>query len=153
MSDKISALFAYVFSAVLLGVTLWPVFRDPPVDSFPHSNYPMFSRKKSRRVKQPFVRGVVEGGEHVGIPPILIGNEEVLQASAIVRKAVRRRRGARGLCKEVAQKVAEDPSYDKVLKIEVVTGTYDAIDYFAGQTEPKSTKLHAGCRVRRGGAK
>ncbi|WP_437679729.1 hypothetical protein [Sorangium sp. So ce131] len=141
--------YAYGVSAGLVLLMLTPLFRRPPVDSFPLSTYPMFSwgRHDARTTVERAV-GVSSRGERRPIPPRLVGSEEVLQAKATLAQSIRQgARAARALCRGIAARVAEQDSYADVVAIEIRTDTFDAVAFFDGQEAPVDSKLHATCKV------
>ncbi|AUX40963.1 hypothetical protein SOCE26_023650 [Sorangium cellulosum] len=142
--------YAYGVSAGLVLLMLAPLFRRPPVDSFPLSTYPMFSwgRHDARTTVERAV-GVGARGERRPIPPRLVGSEEVLQAKATLAQSIRQgARAARALCRGIAARVAEQDSYADVVAIELRTDTFDAVAFFEGQEAPVDSKVHATCKVR-----
>jgi hypothetical protein len=141
---------ALLFSAAVVAATLWPALRDPPVDSFPLSTYPMFSTVPESAWLDVIVGFDAAGMEH-RIPPQLVANYEVMQAAQTIRLAVRRQRAPQ-LCDEVAARVADDPDFAHVVQLEVQRRKFDPLTYF---TSPPSERLldlrrKARCRVRPG---
>ena len=143
---------AYVVSAVLLGVTVWPVFWDPSRDSFPHSSYPMFSREmEDAQAEVTHALAVYADGLRVPLSPRLsAGAFEVLQSQATIRSAVRRGGEARArLCREAARRVAAEPGLAAVTGIELATSRYDVFRYFDGDPAPLRRRVHVACEVPR----
>ncbi len=142
-----SRLLVAVWSVGLLLAVLWPILRDPPQDGFPLSNYPMFSAdRRSADAQIGHVVGFSREGRHRPIPPELLGSEEIMQAHQIAAVAIRR--GYSGdLCRRVAERVRADPGYADLERLEVRTDHYDALAYFAGETKPRATQVHARCAV------
>ena len=140
-------LWVAAFSVGLLLAVLWPILRDPPRDGFPLSNYPMFSAdRRTADAEIGHVVGFSREGRHRPVPPALLGSEEIMQALQTVRVAIRR--GYAGdLCRRAAERVRADPAYADLERLEVRTDRYDALAYFAGDTKPRSTKVHARCPV------
>lgn len=138
------ALVAGVSAAVL-----WPVVRQPPRDSFPLSTYPMFSFPRQPVVDIDVVMGVTADGDDVRLGPELIADtDEVIQAGALVRRAVAGGQDASGsLCATVADRVAG--SSVGADRIEVRTDRYDAVAWFQGDEEPLTSTLRATCPVTR----
>ncbi|MCA9706835.1 MAG: hypothetical protein KDK70_13365 [Myxococcales bacterium] len=136
-----------LWSAGLVVAVLWPILREPPRDGFPLSNYPMFSHAKTREDGRiVHVVAYSRQGRHRPVGPDLLGSEEVMQAYQTVQVAIRRGH-ARELCERTAARVARDPGHADVERLEVRTDLYDAVDYFAGDTKPRSTQIHARCPV------
>jgi len=138
-----------LFSALVIAATVSPALRDPPRDSFPLSTYPMFSTVRDR----PWV-DVVVGFEADGterrVGPRLVANAEVMQAAQTVSKAIRRKQ-AKGLCEQVAERVAAEPDYAEVVRLEVQSRQFDPRTYFVevdGDT-PLRVRRRAKCGVPR----
>ncbi|MCH9684306.1 MAG: hypothetical protein K0V04_22925 [Deltaproteobacteria bacterium] len=139
--------FAAVFSVGLLVAMFVPILRDPPRDGFPLSNYPMFSEgKKKARAEIGHVVGFSREGRHRPLSPDILGTEEVMQAHQTVRVAIRKGATA-ALCRDTADRVAESSDHGDLERLEVRTDVYDAIEYFAGDKSPRSTRVHASCSV------
>jgi hypothetical protein len=141
--------YAYGVTAAFLLLMLAPLFRRPPVDSFPLSTYPMFSwgRHDARTAVERAV-GVDSRGGRRPIPPRLVGSEEVLQAKATLAQSIRQgARAARALCRGIASRVAAQDGYADVVAVEIRTDTFDAVAFFEGQEAPIDAKLHATCKV------
>lgn len=72
-----SRVWAYLASALLIGAMCvpfsWPLHRD----SFPLSNYPMFSRPlPDPSVTITYALGIEPGGARHHLPPKLVANED-----------------------------------------------------------------------------
>ena len=142
---------ALLVSLAFVAAALWPALRDPPRDSFPLSTYPMFSTHRKTSWIHVIV-GFDEAGGQRRIPPTLVANLEVMQAAETIRQAIRRRR-ADDLCREVAVRVAEDPDFSELTRLEVQSRRFDPLTYFASEAGriPQAIKLRAGCAVPRAG--
>jgi hypothetical protein len=135
------------WSVGLLLAVLWPILRDPPQDGFPLSNYPMFSAdRRNADAEIGHVVGFSREGRHRPVPPELLGTEEIMQASQTVRVAIRGGFAA-DLCRRTAARVQADPDHADLERLEVRTDWYDALAYFAGDTKPRRTHVHARCPV------
>jgi hypothetical protein len=147
--------FVYGVSVLLVGLVLWPAFRDPPRDSFPLSDYPMFSYgRPSARTTISHALGVTDEGERVPLPPIVsAANREVLQSMMIIENAIGGGPArVASFCNEVAARVAErrdDADFARFVAVEIATSTYDGVAYFAGDTGPLERRVHARCVVPR----
>lgn len=142
----------WAIGLTLLALTLSPLARPPGYDSFPFSSYPMFAHgRKDASTRSHRAIGLRQDGVQVALPPRMVGSDEVLQADATLRQAIRRgSKAVARLCRQIAQRVAADPSFVEVARVEVVTENYDAIAYFAGDTAPSGPiRRHGRCRVRR----
>jgi hypothetical protein len=140
---------ALLFSAIVIGATGWPALRDPPRDSFPLSTYPMFSTVREAAWIHVVVGFDGEGRERA-IPPSMIANAEVMQAAQTIAIAVGKWR-ARGLCAEVAERVARAPRYADVVRLEVQSRKLDPLTYFSDPDgdEPARVRRRAACEVPR----
>lgn len=141
--------YAYGVSAGMVALMLFPLFRSPPVDSFPLSTYPMFSRGRSdaTTVVERAV-GVDSRGGRRPIPPRLVGSDEVLQAKATLAHSIRRgARAARALCRDIAARAARDDAFADLVTVEIRTDTFDGIAFFEGREAPIDAKVHATCKV------
>jgi hypothetical protein len=127
---------ALMFSVLVVAAMLSPALRDPPVDSFPLSTYPMFSSVPKSAWLDVIVGFDTAGSEH-RIPPRLVANAEVMQAAETIRRAVRQRRAPQ-LCAEVAARVSLDPDFDHVVRLEVQRRKFDPLAYFS---RPPSERL------------
>jgi hypothetical protein len=112
-------------------------------DSFPLSNYPMFSYDRGRVTALDTAVGVTADGTQERLSPeVIAGGYEVVHASQTVSKAIRAGDAA-GLCGEVAARAAGDG----LVRIEVVTETYDTIRWFDGDETPLRRVVHASCET------
>ena len=131
---------------VVAGVVLWPAVRAGTEDSFPLSTYPMFSWSLDATVPVDAVVGRTAGGAEVRLSPALIGGtDEVIQAGAAVRAAIRSGPAAsQELCRQVAARLAGS---DAVAEVEVRTDVVDAVAWFRGDRAPRPRSVHATCGV------
>lgn len=138
---------AVVVSVVTAIAVVQPAFRDPPRDSYPLSNYPMFAQPLQATNSADAVVGVTADGERRTLSPQRIADtDEVIQAVGYVYNELAAGRADR-LCSEVAQRVA-DAGPTQVVAIQVVTERQDSVAYFQGARDPEVT-LHASCQVAR----
>jgi hypothetical protein len=142
---------ALIASVGLIGATLSPLFCRPVDDGFPLSTYPMFAAPRPRQLTASYPLGVTADGRRRYLSPALVGSSEVLQAYAIVDRAVAQRGAAiRGLCEAIARRVADSPAHRDVVAIRLVTGTHDAIELLA-RDRVGTEYEHGRCDVPRGG--
>jgi hypothetical protein len=135
---------ALLVSTVVLGAILWPMLRDPPIDSFPLSTYPMFSRHRPKVIALDHVVGVRADGSREVIPPGTVASREVLQTKVLIRDTVRRGpRAALALCREVAARVSAADFH----RIEIRHDAYRVLPYFEGDRAPVKSRVHARCKV------
>ncbi len=136
---------AYALSAALLGAALLPLLTGR--DSFPLSTYPMFAKRRETEVEVNRAVGV-RGAERVSLPPEVVASQEVMQAAATLRRALGGgSAAAAALCKDVAGRVARSPAFAGVTGVELVTERWDSVAYFAGKTEPLSSRVRSRCKV------
>ena len=140
---------AILVSAVVLAITLAPALREPPRDSFPLSDYPMFARARGVSSLDVVV-GFDEVGQLHRVPPSAVANAEVMQAAQTIAHAVRERR-ARALCAEVAARVAADPRLGAIQRLEVQSRRVDFHRYFVDDegATPLRVRRRAACEVPR----
>ncbi len=141
---------AVAISIALTLAVLSPLTRDPSFDSFPLSDYPMFSYgRPSPMMEIEHALGVDADGTRRALPPIVSsGNREVLQSWRTIGQAIEGGR-AETFCEEVAQRVVEDGDFDDVLEVEIASSEYDAVRYFEAGPTPINRVVHARCAVRR----
>jgi hypothetical protein len=145
----VSRRIAAVVSIGLVGAALEPVVRAPDDDGFPLSTFPMFATPRPAELAMSYAQGVTQGGELRALSPAHLGTGEVLQAFALVQRAVDGGpRASSALCAAIAARVAGDAAYRDVIAIRIVTGTHDAVDYLAhGAVGPEVAR--ASCELRR----
>lgn len=142
-------LLAYGWGMSLVVLSIWPVFRSPPVDSYPLSTYPMFSQRRG----QPWLHRMLaldDTGNAAPLSPKLIANSEALQAAATIRRAVDGGKSTlKALCSEAAARVSGDPELSRVQRLQIQAIQYDPIEYFVGERVPIAARTLHSCRVRR----
>lgn len=152
MSDLASRALPYGVSLLVLGAVVSPALSSTPTDGFPLSTYPMFShgRTDPMATMNHVVGRTTAGVEHP-IPPRLVANDEVLQAKAVVDRAVRQGAATqRELCVAVADRLrTETGELAEVTSVEVRSATYDSVKYFTEDAPPVKTKVFAQCPVPR----
>lgn len=149
-SEKASMLWGYAVSIVVLAAVLWPSLRTPAQDSFPLSNYPMFSLgRPDARISLHHAMGIDGQGHAQPLPPMIsAGNREVLQAMMTIRLAVQH--DPQAYCAEVADRVAADSDFAAVEAVQVAWSTYDGLTYFeAEEPGPVESFEVARCEVPR----
>ena len=145
-----SRAFALVASGALMAAVLSPLARAPADDGFPLSTYPMFAWPRPTALTMSYPLGVTAVGGRRYLSPALIGTGEVLQARAIVERAVARGGPElRALCEAIARRVAARPAYDGVVAIRLVTGTHDAVEFLVRDRIGMENE-RARCAVERG---
>jgi hypothetical protein len=130
----------YAISGIAVAAVVAPGFSDE--DSFPLSNYPMFSYDRGRVTALDTAVGINADGDIERLSPeVIAGGYEVIHASRTVSKAIRAGDAA-GLCLEIAERASDD-----LVRIEVVTETYDTIRWFDGDETPIDRAVHASCEA------
>lgn len=130
--------WAYFVGGGTLLAVLWPLFSGQ--DSFPLSNYPMFSRPRGQPVLYTVVSTGIDGTQR-SLPSAVIGSDEVLQTKALIQRAVSGGEASLArLCQESAARLAAiafpiqpgaapdsrgAPSF-----VDVVSRRYDPVAYF-----------------------
>jgi hypothetical protein len=138
---------AVVVSVVAALLVVQPAFRDPPRDSYPLSNYPMFAQPLAATNNANTVVGITAAGERRPLSPQRIaGTDEVIQAVGHVYDELAAGNAAE-LCSDVAGRIAAGGPAD-VAVVEVITERQDAVAYFQGARDPEVT-VHASCDVAR----
>lgn len=138
---------AVVIAVAALAAVLWPMVRQPPVDSFPLSTYPMFTRLRPQVTTIDLAVGLDADGRDVRLDPHLVGGTiEVIQAVATVGRSIATGTAA-DLCAEVAERVAAAGGREHITGIAVVTDSYDVVDALAHDAPPQHRHVHARCEV------
>lgn len=134
-----------VASAGVLAVLAWPAVAPGELDSLPLSNYPMFAHERGRVTRFHVAVLVDPAGEEHGLDLRVVGGtDQPVQAAMTVSQAVRNGEAA-DLCAEVAEQV------DRPGSVEIVSVSYDAPGWFAGDREPVARTVHASCPTEGGG--
>lgn len=142
-----SRLVAYGFGFGLAALVAAPGFGDPRADSYPLSTYPMFASRRDKPWLY-FVEGVDRTGSTQRLPPRLLGNDEVMQAAATVRRAVQAGPEALELlCRDIAQRVAHEGEPSGLRELRIVAAQFDPVGYFVAGPEPEARNVHFACAV------
>ena len=147
-----SRLAAAVLSIGLVAIVLEPVVRSPDNDGFPLSTFPMFAAPRPSLVAVSYARGVTGEGQRRELTPALLGTREVMQAFAMLQRAVDAGPAARqALCQAIAARVAAAGGYRDVVAVVLLAGWHDAVDYVVGGMRGAATGevTHARCDVMR----
>lgn len=144
-------IFGYLVFATVAVAVAYPLTWPRGRDSFPLSSYPMFSRKlPTAEFSLRYAIGVSADGTRHHLAPELVANEEVLQASAVLSRAVRGgKRAVAQLCRHIARRVSADNDLADVDHVRIVTGRHDAVAYLTGRDRVGKEKLHGQCKVAR----
>ncbi len=140
-----TAIWSYVVGAAILIAVTAPLTGLARGDSFPVSDYPMFSYKRDSPVASiAHAVGVTAAGDRTTLPPSAVGTDEVMQAFETFRQAVRDGDVALvALCRDIAARV----SSHGYATVEITSDTFDAIAYLDGDRTPDSTVVHVTCHV------
>jgi hypothetical protein len=146
MSRRLAALA----SLALCGAVLAPAVRAPDDDSFPLSTYPMFAAPRPRALTMASARGVTRDGRPRALSPAHIGTGEVMQAFATIQRAAAAGPEDRSaLCAAIAAHVSGDAELAEVVSVELVSGTYDAVELVSGRTAAAREAPLVRCLVQR----
>src|SRR4051794_17451435 len=125
-----SRVAAAIVSVALIALALEPVVRSPDDDGFPLSTFPMFARPRAATVAVSYARGVTRDGRRRELTPAHLGTGEVMQAFAMLQRAVDAGPAARRqLCAAIAARVAGDADYADVTEVRVLGGVHDAVGF------------------------
>ena len=138
------------FALALVAAVWSPVFRNPPADSFPLSDYPMFSHgRPNAALTLTHALGVSANGETVPLSPtVAAGTSEVLQSMVTIGRSVGEGRSA-VFCQEVAARVTEHDDLASVVEVWLATSRFDCVQYFEQGAAPLDRTVHARCPVNR----
>jgi hypothetical protein len=145
-----SRALAYTVSAVVLGAVISPALQAEPRDSYPLSTYPMFSQRRTAPVLY-FAEGVDANGKRSRLPPEFVANDEVMQAAAVVKRAVTDgEEASERLCAQIAERARASSTHAGVVRVELVGAKFDPVGYFVNGGEPLERDVHAGCDAEQG---
>jgi hypothetical protein len=126
-------------------VVIYPVAFNQP-DSFPFSTYPMFAKPRGNPELIKLV-AITTSGEHVSVPPDLLGTREVLQAKAQLNQIAQKGPKARTrYCNAVAKSVASQVELGWQ-ELQLQRLRFDPIDYFENGRQPLQREILTTCRV------
>jgi hypothetical protein len=145
--------FAVSLGLGVLFAVASPAFRDPPRDSFPLSDYPMFSRgRPDTGLVVVQALSVTADGVRAPLPPrVSAATYEVLQSMVVLERAVQGgRASAHAYCETTAERVRDaSGELGDVALVELATSRFDVIHYFDVAPEPLAREVHARCVVPR----
>jgi hypothetical protein len=143
-----SRLLAYGFGLGMVALVAAPGFGDPADDGYPLSTYPMFARPRGKPLLS-FVEGLTDSAP-VRLPPEVVAHNEIMQAAATVKRAVRAGPEAlEQLCTRIAADVSLAPEYTRVHALRIVSARFDPVRYFTEGPAPEERQEHYRCPVRR----
>jgi len=149
--DKRLAGVVTVLTAAALLLPIAQNWRVAPRDSFPLSYYPMFSLKRSKRVRVTYLVGIDARGERHLLPYGCAGTGGFNQVRRQINRAVREDR-VETLCQTVAASplLKRPGPLASILEVRIVSGEYRLADYFSGKDQtPVSERMLAAVPVRR----
>lgn len=121
-----------------------PGLRPNPHDSFPLSNYPMFSYPRDRVNALATAVALAPDGSIERLSPTLIsGGYEPVRAFVVVESAIAAR-DTDSLCREIAERVRRNPN-NASKRIQVVTELHDTVAWFRTDGEPLERTVHSEC--------
>jgi hypothetical protein len=135
-------------AVVALAAVLWPLTRSEAHDSFPLSNYPMFTSDPPAVASFARALGVTTTGHELVLPPELAGGSvEVIHANRTLRRAVREGRAGE-LCVEIAERVRERPGDIEVVEVLIVVERYHVATALGdADPRPADRDVRARCPV------
>ena len=143
---------ASLLSVVLLGAVLFPIvenWQETPRDDFPLSYYPMFSFEKSDRQRVNYLVAYDTAKNRFLLPYWYAGLGGLNQVRRQMTKLIDRGQAPR-LCRNVASRVARSGALPSDLStVEIVTGTFQMTQFFAGNRTPVAESVRAQCPVPR----
>lgn len=143
MTARLTRIAPYAVSIIIILAVLAPVLTSTDTDSFPLSNYPMFSGRKTAEASVPHAIAINENGDRRILPPSAIFNDEVVQAVETLRQAIAAGPEATlDLCRQAAERGAQPGE-----TVHIVTDTFNAITYFEGDKTPLASTTHATCEA------
>lgn len=112
-------------------------------DSFPLSNYPMFSSRRgsTETVDTAILVDASDGITRIA-PRDIAGTDEVILAAVTVSDALRDAT-ADLLCRDIVDRLGV--RLPEGGEVRIVTETFDAIEWYQGDRTPLSTVVHAEC--------
>ena len=151
--ERCEKAFAGTLSLGLIAGVLWPLRQnwcERPRDSYPFSYFPMFSAKRRKRVRERYFVGLDPSGRRRLIPYTYFAGGGLNMVRRQLRRLVIAGR-AEDVGRRVADNLAREPDgpFADVVTVQVVAGEYRLADYFTGDKEPLSERVHATCEVER----
>ncbi|HEY6560703.1 MAG TPA: hypothetical protein VI072_25665 [Polyangiaceae bacterium] len=138
---------AYTFGLGLAAAVVSPGLRGSARDSYPLSTYPMFAARRDNP-RLYIAEAVAADGSRSRLEPDLLGTDEVMQAAALVRRAVQAsEERMQRLCADIAERVRQHDGLGSVRYVELTSAEYEPIAYFVRRAEPDNRVLHIRCAV------
>lgn len=148
-NDRLQRAWASGFGTILIALVLLPLATN--ADSFPLSNYPMFSNhRENASARVTHVVGRSRTGNHRPVPPRMLDTPEIMQAHQSAVVAAKNPIAAELLCARVAVNVAEaGDAWSDIDRLELRADRYDAVAYWQGDRAPTRSRVFASCPVLR----
>lgn len=143
-----SRLIATTWGLGLVLVVASPMLRNPQVDGFPLSTFPMFAEPLS---EPPFysAEGVRPNGSRAKLQPELIANGAAMQAVQTLQTAQGQgKKALRQLCERIASRATQEPGLRDLQRVELVSTRYDPVAYFASGATLGERDVLQACGVR-----
>lgn len=138
---------AAIVSIVMLLVVASPLLREPWDDGFPLSPYAMFAFARPTKLTIDYGLGETATGARRYLTPRIVGSGEVLQALNVIARA-RQANQLPALCQTIAARVATLDRYRDVVRIKIVSGTHDAVEFLVRHEVGKEVE-RTRCEVKR----
>ena len=137
MTSRPAPSWQWTAGAVLVLAIAWPATWPAGRDGYPLSSFPMFARGRTEPVLAVHhVLAEAPDGTLAPVGPAVVGNGSVMQAAAMVARAISGGQADR-LCREV---VTRQPG-----SLLVATSWFDVTTYFQGKRSPTARQVHARC--------
>ena len=135
---------AGLVAVAAVGLVVWPIARPRADDSFPLSNYPMFTADKPRQMTFFQAVGVAADGGQASLSAELVGGTvEVVQAARAMSTADRNGT-LDALCRDIAGRTAD--ARPEVVEVRIARQRYDVVDALrADHPRPLASTVVATC--------
>ncbi len=148
MTNAVSRGAAWSFTGLVLIVVATPGFLPREWDSFPLSNYPMFSKLRNRVETLPRAISVYKDGTQQVLSPRLFGTDNTMQAISILSRAVRQGDQAQiALCQQLARHPDLRQANQGAEEVQIVLATYDVLQFLESAAPPLKQQTLARCQV------
>lgn len=144
---------ACIVSLGIAAIAALPVIQNwmpEPVDDFPLSYYPMFSKVRNDTLRMTYAVGYDKEGRRHVVPYRYLGNGGYNQSRHQFRRRVMHQ-GADVVAREVASKIilSTDREMTSVRRVDIVTGKFSLTKFFLEAQKPLTEKVLASHRMER----
>jgi hypothetical protein len=148
MTETASRSAAWLSSALVVIAVATPGFLPREWDSFPLSNYPMFSKVRNRVETLPRALSVHKDGTQHVLSPRVFGTDNTMQAISMLSRAVRQGDQAlQALCRQLARHPdLQDPT-SFIEEVQIVLATYDVLQVFESAAPAIAQQTLTRCQV------